>query len=405
MDTFKVGQRGPVFFLHIPKTAGMSLRAYLRNQYQPTDVFPPETWPDVVRTGMQPFSYRLVQGHFFYNMRWALQPGTPMVAVLREPLTRTLSGLRHLQRDMHFHRQHALVAGRDIRQLLRDPVIMGAQANIQAAALCASASPDEVVRHLARTLPTHPGAEASDLESPPTLELALQRLDEVEFLGTMDNLPTLLSCLAEAMGYHPMLRLSLINEAPDAATVLDELEPDDIEILREHNKIDLELYQRAVELATLRGMKRALISLAVSGTYTCPAGAFALDLGGPIPGFGWYEAEWSGDAVWRWTGPEERFTIEICLPPGVSYTAEICFNMIDGSLPTNMSLRMNGVSVPLAVEREADSFLARWQMPASLTKRHEGCCQLAFNTGPTRRSGNDMRRLGVAVRRLAFAPK
>ena len=383
----------------------MSLRAYLRNQYQPEDVFPAETWPEVARIEAQPSSYPLVEGHFFYNMRQALKPDTPVVAVLREPLTRTLSGLRHLKRDPNFHYLHAQAAGRSIQQLLRDPVIMDAQANVQAAALCASAPPHEVVRYLARTLLTRPGAEASDLEEPPTLELALQRLEEIDFIGTMEDLPLLVTEMAKTMSYHPASRLSLANEAPGSRTTLNGLDSEDVEILREHNRIDLELYRRATNFATFQATKRALLALVANGTYVRPTGAFTLDLGGPVPGFGWHEAERDGEVVWRWTGPEPNFTIELCLQRGISYHAEIRFSAAEDFQPNSLSLCINGTSIRVALEQHVNSFIARWHMPSSLTYRHDGCCHLVFSIETTRRLGNDLRKLGIAVNQMAFVPE
>ena len=43
MDRYGICRRAPLFFLHIPKTAGMSIRGYLENQYQFRDVLPANT--------------------------------------------------------------------------------------------------------------------------------------------------------------------------------------------------------------------------------------------------------------------------------------------------------------------------------------------------------------------------
>jgi hypothetical protein len=383
----------------------MSLRAYLQNQYQPGDVLLADTWSDIVRSGARPADHQLVQGHFFYNMRQALKPDTAVVAVLREPLARTLSGLRHLQRDPNFHRLHAQAAGKTVPQMLRDPAIMLAQANVQAAALCASVPPAEIHQYLGRSLPDNPSAEASDLEDPPTLELAQRRLAAIDFLGTMDDLPSLIRELSEAMGYHPASRLSLSNQAPGAMTSLEGLSREDVDILREHNQLDLELYERAGDLITLRELRRALPRLAANDTYSCPDGAFALDLGGPVPGFGWYGAEREGDLVWRWTGPEPRFTVELGLRRGVSYRCEMRFNPPEGVQPGQLALRVNGSRVPVTLEQSPSSAVASWQVPSTLTDPQDGVCLLAIDCGSTSRMGNDLRRLGIAVASLTFTPE
>jgi hypothetical protein len=401
---FKIANRGPIFFLHIPKTAGTSLRTYLRNQYQPVDVMPAENWPELIQKNVHPADYLLIQGHLFYNLRQTLKPKTPVVAVLREPLTRTLSGLRHLQRDSNFHILHSRAVGKSIQQLLRDPVIMRQQANIQAAALCASVPPDEVRQYLLRTLPDRSQAEASDLENPPTLELALQRLVEIDFLGTFDDLSSLMSTMAEAMDYHPASHLSLSNEAPSATTTLDGLTSEDLEILREHNRIDLELYQSAKDLVTLRSRLHALLRLAARNMYSCPTEAFEIDLAGPVPGHGWHTADQEGDAVWRWTGPEPQFTLEICLQRGVSYDAEMRVNAPEADRIKMLTLRLNGLSIPLTFEQYENSSSVRWHVPSTSTEPYNGCCILAFDVGSVFRVAGDMRRLGICVSSISLTP-
>lgn len=338
-------------------------------------------------------------------MRQALKPDTAVVTVLRQPLVRTLSGLRHLQRDPNFNHLHSRAAGKTVSQMLRDPAIMRTQANVQTAALCASAPPGEILRYLSRNLPDNPDADPADLEDPPTLELAQQRLTTIDFLGTIDDLPSLIWNLSEAMGYHPVSRLSLSNKAPDAMTSLVGLSTEDVEILREHNQLDLELYERAVDLVTLRELRRALPRLTARNTYLCPDGAFALDLEGPIPGFGWYAVEREGDAVWRWTGPEPRFTVELVLHRNVSYQCAMLFDPAQGDQPPLITLHVNGTSVPVTIEQLPSSAVARWQVPSSLINPQGGVCLLAIDCRSTNRIGGDLRRLGIAVRSLTFNPE
>jgi hypothetical protein len=404
LKKFKIANRDPIFFLHIPKTAGTSLRTYLRNQYQPVDVMPAENWPEFIQKDVRPADYLLIQGHFLYNLRQILKPKTPVVAVLREPLARTLSGLRHLERDAKFHNLHSRSTGKRIEQLLRDPIIMRSQANVQAAALCASVPPDAVRQYLLRTLPARPEAEASDLENRPTLELALQRLLEIDFLGIFDDLRSFMSTMAEAMDYHPASYLSISNEAPGASTTLDGLTPEDLEILREHNQIDLELYRQAQDLVTLRSRSRALLHLAASNIYSCPSEAFEIDLAGPVPGHGWYEAERECETVWRWTGPEPRFTLEFCLQRGVSYDGEMRCNAPDVDRIKMLALRLNGSSIPPTFEQHAHGLSVRWHVPSALTEPYHGCCIMAFDVGSTFRVAGDMRRLGISVNHISLTP-
>src|ERR1700723_3870236 len=93
LDPFETGIRAPLFFMHIPKTAGMSMRQYLDNQYPADEICPAERWQDLLDIGRDVGTYRLVRGHFRYNLRQLAAPDARVLVVLREPLRRTVSAL------------------------------------------------------------------------------------------------------------------------------------------------------------------------------------------------------------------------------------------------------------------------------------------------------------------------
>ena len=391
--------RGPLFFMHIPKTAGMSMRSYLAGQYSARDVCPASTWPEAAALPEPPSSYLLVQGHFYYNMRPALRPGTKAIAVLRDPLLRTLSALRHLRRDPGFHRDHATAKGLSLRQTLRDPKLMARQRNVQAAALCASAPFKEVVSFLRRDR----NAEAAELEAPATLELALQHAKQVEFLGTVEHLWLLLRQVSEAMGLHPAAGLPLINDAPDGRTDLAGLDEDDIELLRTYNDIDLVLYDRCRELIEQRECQRLMLAMVAKGIYPCLRGSFAFDLSEPLPGSGWYLPESAEGQVWRWTGPKPQFTLEVPLQPKGRYVVGMRFSQSGPPDSNSLVVRANGQLLDVFLTRENNLFDAKIPLGPECFEESEGYCRLVFDVGKLSATvGNDLRPLGVAVSRLEF---
>ena len=80
--------------MHIPKTAGMSMRLYLGEQYHPHEICPAEHWQDILGHEQNVTKFHLVRGHFRYNMRGLVAGDARMLVVLREPLRRTVSALR-----------------------------------------------------------------------------------------------------------------------------------------------------------------------------------------------------------------------------------------------------------------------------------------------------------------------
>lgn len=399
MDRFEMAARGPLFFMHIPKTAGMSMRSYLAGQYSAHDVCPASTWSDAAALLAPPSSYLLVQGHFHYNMRAALRPGTKAVAVLRDPLLRTLSALRHLRRDPAFHRDHAIAKDLSLRQMLRNPELMARQKNVQATALCASAPVEEVVLLLRRDR----DAEAAQLETPATLELALQRARQIEFLGTVEHLWLLLRQMAEAMSFHPVAGLPLINDAPDGRTDLAGLDEEDIELLRIHNDIDLVLYDRCRELIEQRECQRLMLAAVAKGIYPRMRGSFAFDLSEPLPGSGWYLPESAKGQVWRWTGPRPQFTLEVPLQPKGRYVVSMCFSRNASPDSDALVVRANGQPLDALLTRENNMFNAKILLGPECFEDSEGYCRLVFDIGKVSAPiGNDLRPLGVAVSRLEF---
>ncbi len=91
-----------LFFMHIPKTAGTSFRLFLERsvrlcggQPAPTVGQYPSYASFVSHGAARSWQYDLVSGHYPYHVRELLPPGTPVVTVLRDPLERCLSHIKH----------------------------------------------------------------------------------------------------------------------------------------------------------------------------------------------------------------------------------------------------------------------------------------------------------------------
>src|SRR5580698_4582373 len=148
MEAFRTGSRAPLFFMHIPKTAGMSMRQYLSNQYEADEICPAERWQDLLDLRRDVGSYSLVRGHFRYNLRQLIAPDARMLVVLREPLRRTVSALRHLGRDPEFHQTYDIAKHLTLSEIIHHPAIMGLQRDVQARFLFASRRAEEVTLYL-----------------------------------------------------------------------------------------------------------------------------------------------------------------------------------------------------------------------------------------------------------------
>jgi hypothetical protein len=81
-----------VFFMHVPKTGGISLASFLRGMFSPEDICPPSPGDGRWRHRPQDVShFRFFTGHFSVDFIDALDPAGFKITVLRHPRQRIVS--------------------------------------------------------------------------------------------------------------------------------------------------------------------------------------------------------------------------------------------------------------------------------------------------------------------------
>ena len=403
MEAFKTGSRAPLFFMHIPKTAGMSMRQYLSNQYQADEICPAERWQHLLDLSRDVGSYRLVRGHFRYNLRQLVAPDARTLVVLREPLRRTVSALRHLGRDPEFHQTYDLARHLTLGEMIRHPDIMALQRDVQARFLCASRWAEEVTLYLEGARARGLDADAGDQESPPAFQLAADRLETIEFVGITEQLGELVGSMAQEMNFHPSAHFPVINENPDRVDPLLGLTEQELDIVREHNTVDMQLYDFARKMLNGRGFDRSMRQMVRSGVYQVPPGSFEVEMSGIIPGSGWYPAESAGRTSWRWTGPGRHFTLEVPLREDVSYRFDMTFSDPRPSGPGDFSVEINNYPIAFELWSEGELYRCVFVIEQGLLAKNCGFCRIQIDTGETAKlSQSDIRRLGISVQRVEF---
>jgi len=383
--------------MHIPKTAGRSMRMYLENQYAAAAICPAEDWRGAQTLPRPVRDYALIRGHFGFNMAQSA-PEARILTVLREPLRRTVSGLRHIKRDPAFNALHELARDMTLHEMLRDRVIMRAQRNIQTAYLCATAPPPKIAEHLAVSA----DRDAATLEGPPSLDLAIQRLRQVHFIGLQENLALCIEEMSVAMNFHRVLQFPRINEDPEGPQALETLGPEDMDILREANLLDLQLYKQACAWLDQRRFQSLMRGLLAAGVYEIPAGSFDIDVAGVMPGFGWYPPEHDAGGSWRWTGPGNLFSLELPLRQDAEYNVSLRFRMPGERNPDAMRIALNGSPVLWQWTRGGSGeFEALFYIDRRSLVACEGLCRITYEVAAERVPG-ELRRLGVAVNKIAF---
>ncbi len=316
-------KRPPLFFLHIPKTAGVTLRTYLRNQY-PASAVAPEAWEQLVDlTPEQRKQIRLLQGHFPWCLRDFLPGDVNVMTFMREPISRTISVLKHLSRDPTFHPLHAQCKGRSLSDMLQMMEVRNACANTQTALLSARSSLDETMEFAKAFIASGSHMDYGSNEPGPDLALAQARLHDMAFIGLVEAFDIAVLMLADLFHLHPPTVALSMNTAPiEQDTVIS---PEDMDILREINKLDIELYNSA---RTIFNERRSPIDPNMVIDRQVRAGQYRIDgprvdlaLSDPMPGSGWYECEWNDKRIpYRWSSGAA--TLEVPLKPQSLYRFE-----------------------------------------------------------------------------------
>jgi len=213
------GAQEPVLvFLHIPKTAGTTLRRIIRRQYPrgtvwetDSNYFPPLSPEQYARL-------RVVQGHVMYGLHEQLPRPVRYITVLRHPVERTLSAYYY------------------VRRRPKDPLH----------ALAHRLSPDEfsaeagphALNYQTRFLSGQP----ADL-SAATLPLALRNLDEHIAFGLDSRFDESLLLFRRLLGWGSVhyRRENVTRGRPRG----DEVEARVIAAIERQNPLDMELYAHA----------------------------------------------------------------------------------------------------------------------------------------------------------------
>ena len=258
------GEEAPVYFLHIMKTAGTSLvnalgavageRLCLTQMFLDYLPFVPEP----VLAGAA-----LVAGHLGYGVVPLLAPGTRVVTVIREPLSRVLSHYSHLRRDPAVvHQTSELSLEEFVRSPRWRPLVENFQArhlvhDVDVAGAWVRFSPPERLAALGPPFPAHDHLPLQFLldygplsVSGPDLEAAaLDRLESLDLVGVTEELSAFHAALLDHWGL-PAPAAPLPRDNVGVATLTaPEVPAGLMEEIRAANQVDLALYRRAGELA------------------------------------------------------------------------------------------------------------------------------------------------------------
>lgn len=213
-----------LLFLHLPKTAGTTLNRILEWQYNPLSIFTID--PYRIRATAERLaqlsesrrrSIRVIRGHFYYGLHDILPQGGTYITILRDPVARLFSSYYFVQRRP-LHPLHRKVKGGRIS--VEDFIRLTLhRQNLQC-----------------RMIAGIKGGEEIDERA---LEKAKRHLaDTFSVVGISDRFEESLMLMAATFGWEVPF-----YESRKVAKSRPKRDPETVEMIRKHNRLDLELYE------------------------------------------------------------------------------------------------------------------------------------------------------------------
>ena len=211
-----------LIFLHIPKTAGTTLNRIIEWQYNPLSIFTID--PYGVRATAERLHelpeerrrrLRMVRGHCYYGLHKLLPQGATYITMLRDPVKRFLSSYYFIQRRP-LHPLHRKVKGEQlgVEDFLR---LTAHRQNLQCGMIA--------------------GVRA-DKCAESTLELAKKNLKSFSVVGICERFEESLVLAALTFDWEIPF-----YENRKVTKTCPKIDPAAVELIKEHNRLDLELYR------------------------------------------------------------------------------------------------------------------------------------------------------------------
>lgn len=231
-------------FLHIPKTAGTTVREVLIQHVCPDRALRID---DISRIAYCPDSWLnshdFISGHFGASLFKRLSADARTFTMLREPVARVRSQYRFLerlaQRDSPFNMYRALLRGRSLAELLTD------SADTQINSLFRDTQTWALMADYQHHYRDH------NLKGERALAIARDTLASMTSFGIVEEMELSLRLLSDRMGWSLNARgashvranahVASPDDAPADATADESLDA----IIREHNPLDVALYDWA----------------------------------------------------------------------------------------------------------------------------------------------------------------
>lgn len=415
-----------LYFLHIPKTAGATLIHNLDNHFDSREIFPALLLSDLLQTPdliERLNSSRFIRGHFDAVLSTLITRPLKMFTVLRDPVARTVSQIRHARRAPEVgYWDTSKVLDPDVVDALDEGAWLETDAaraflsNVQVGCLTSEWAGFSIRPHWDVTRPT--------ISDENRLAIAQARLDQCCFVGIQERFDDSLRLLSFTVGLNLSREMTSYNLGTPGrrdAVAQEDARPEFLERVRRLNDLDATIYDSAVrrferdfeamsqrldvEFPELAGELDEQLAahhkahLTATATDSRPVTRY--DFGEPLEGSNWYQREKFGDRVFRWTGPGRVSTL--CLPVHRANGFRVLIETlgaVEMSALESFRLRVNDVDIPVERRDGADGPLFVCEVPSAVAQQRPETT-FAFVVGEPVDVG--ARVLGLCVLALQFS--
>lgn len=243
----------PIFFIHIPKTGGTTIRSCLETDQRTAPICPWYDERDFLTSTEDLYEFRTFVAHVPYFVSNLLPKHCFKFTVLREPISRAISAFKHILREPT-HPMH-LTTMREaptLGQFIRHPSLGISLRNTQTRYLGSNldfARLYKMVRSGGASVPAALGrinevrrAEANE----ELLSSALGALELLDYFGLTEHLQLSVNTVFSHLELESIERLPVLNSAPrERADHRVEYSEEDMDLLRAANLYDIKLYEHA----------------------------------------------------------------------------------------------------------------------------------------------------------------
>jgi hypothetical protein len=238
----------PLYLQHVPKTAGTSMATMLVSVFPAQEICPVAHWDKIVLLPRDDLNnYRLFIGHYASYLERFLKKRLNKIALLREPVDRTVSHFAFIQRDTT-HPFYRKVQSQTLREFVEDPETRPNVENYQARYLADFGYDPSVIASTdfgsaSHNFPLHMHIDELSMREDPT-ELrarAITALGEFMLIGVVEDFGVHMRRLADILGveFGPPVWANVSPQRP-ASLDLDKLT---LGAIHDATKIDRELYE------------------------------------------------------------------------------------------------------------------------------------------------------------------